>query len=86
MKEKLSKLKKCTTRIDFLNILFPGEGSKNEYLKVIFSVPDEKKYSTFKIPKKSGGTREILAPKEDLKKIQKKTRGLPFRLLSRALW
>lgn len=72
MKEKLSKLKKCTTRIDFLNILFPGEGSKNEYLKVIFSVPDEKKYSTFTIRKKSGGTREISAPREDLKKIQKK--------------
>ncbi len=72
MEETLSKLKNCTTRIDFLNILFPGEGTKNEYLKVIFGIPDEKKYCKFKISKKSGGKRDILAPQDDLKKIQKK--------------
>ena len=72
MEDKIFKLMKCTTRIDFLNLIFPDQRSKDEILKVIFGMSDSEKYTTFEIPKKSGGVRTITAPIPKLKKIQKK--------------
>ncbi len=37
----------------------------------IYKLPDSKKYTSFTIPKKNGGDREILAPCNELKSIQK---------------
>lgn len=71
MTKKVESLAKCKTRIDFLNLIFPGAGAKNKYLKVIFSLSDEDKYNSFTIPKKGGGTREIFAPIDELLEIQK---------------
>lgn len=71
MTKKVEALAKCTTRIDFLNLIFPGSGTKNKYLEVIFSLADEDKYNSFTIPKKRGGSREILAPIDDLLEIQR---------------
>lgn len=71
METKLFKLQTCTTRIDFLNLILPRKGPKNEILNVIFSIPDSEKYTKFEIPKKSGGVREIIAPIPQLKEIQK---------------
>lgn len=72
MENKLFKLITCTTRVDFLNLIFPGKGAKDEYLKVIFGIPDQKKYKEFEITKKSGGMRKIVSPIPELKYIQKR--------------
>lgn len=73
---KLETLKKCTTNIDFLNLIFPGTSSKYKYLEVIFGLKDSEKYSTIQIPKKSGGTRDISIPIKELKEIQTNTAKL----------
>lgn len=39
---------------------------------LLYFKSDKEKYGTFSIPKKSGGRREIVAPNEPLKTIQKK--------------
>ena len=37
----------------------------------LYVLPSEKKYKTFNIPKKSGGTRQISAPASPIKVIQR---------------
>lgn len=37
----------------------------------LYKIPQDKKYTTFSIPKKTGGTREIKAPIERLKRLQR---------------
>lgn len=57
---------------DFLKI------PRNKLTYILYVKRPECYYSTFEIPKKSGGTREICAPSGDLKSIQRK--------LADALW
>ena len=39
---------------------------------ILYKLPDAAKYTTFKIPKKTGGEREICAPTEQLKLVQRR--------------
>ena len=39
---------------------------------VVYGIPEEHRYSSFQIPKKSGGYREILSPALELKALQRK--------------
>lgn len=69
MNNKLKKLKAVTTRNEFANIL----GINCSFLNyVLYGRHSSINYTEFNIPKKSGGERKILAPNDDLKKIQKK--------------
>ena len=43
---------------------------------IIYKVKEEKKYSHFSVPKKSGGNREIAAPIESLKLLQRRLSDL----------
>lgn len=45
---------------------------------VLYGIKEEMKYSSFQIPKKSGGFREICAPCEELKQIQRKLAKLLY--------
>jgi len=63
----LEKLKSAQNRKDLARIL----GFKPSALtSIIYATPLEKKYTTFAIPKKSGGERTIKAPNPKLKKLQ----------------
>lgn len=66
LREKFYSLKKPT---DIANLL---EISYSELIYHIYLVQSEKRYKTFDIPKKSGGTRQISTPKTALKIIQRK--------------
>lgn len=69
MNNRLKKLKAVTTRNEFANIL----GINCSFLNyVLYGRHSSINYTEFNIPKKSGGERKILAPNDDLKKIQKK--------------
>lgn len=45
---------------------------------ILYRMPEKEKYSTFSIPKKSGGTRQIKAPCEKLKLLQKRLASLLY--------
>jgi retron-type reverse transcriptase len=63
----LEKLKDAKNRKDLARIL----GFRPSALtSIIYQTPIEKKYTTFDIPKKSGGSRTIKAPNPQLKKLQ----------------
>ncbi|MCB9973739.1 MAG: RNA-directed DNA polymerase [Rhodospirillales bacterium] len=63
----LEKLKNAKNRKDLARLL----GFKPSALTaIIYMIPVEEKYTTFEIPKKSGGTRTIKAPAPKLKKLQ----------------
>lgn len=63
----LAKLKAATTLLDVAKLL----GVKPSALAyVLYKVPEQNKYATFTVPKKSGGQRIISAPDERLKLIQ----------------
>lgn len=67
--EKISEFKGITTRMELAAYL----GCKyNHIIYNLFVIHPEKRYSTFQIPKKSGGTREICAPVTGLKIVQKR--------------
>ena len=60
----LTKLKAATTLNDVALLL----GVKPATLAfVLYKIPDQQKYSTFSVPKKSGGERVISAPDKRLK-------------------
>ena len=63
----LEKLKKAENRKDLARLL----GFKPSALaSIVYQTPLELKYTTFEIPKKSGGVRTIKAPEPKLKKLQ----------------
>jgi retron-type reverse transcriptase len=67
-KSKLDLLKAATTRQELAKLL----DIKPSILTFILYKKDSAlKYKTFSIPKRSGGTREINAPSDDLKTLQK---------------
>jgi RNA-directed DNA polymerase len=65
---KLQKLNDVKSLDDFAELL-GYKASSLAYL--LYKTPQEQKYTAFKIPKKSGGEREILAPNKKLKRLQK---------------
>ncbi|OLF35198.1 hypothetical protein BTW00_09670 [Psychrobacter sp. C 20.9] len=65
----LIALKKCDDRKDLATIL--GYSLK-QFTAIIYAQSPQNKYHSFTIPKKTGGSRDILAPKADLKQLQQK--------------
>ena len=70
----MNKLKRLETKDDFASLL----GFKNsKYINyILYSVGTDHLYKTFSIPKKNGGERIIHAPKEKLKRLQRKLAGV----------
>lgn len=64
--EQVKALKTVSNLADFLNI------SLQHLAYIAYHLDDEKKYSDFNIPKKSGGVRFISAPNVPIKILQKK--------------
>ncbi len=65
----LKNLKDATSLIDLAKML----GYKPSALSyLIYKLPSDKKYNKFEIPKKSGGVREISAPIDPLKTLQRR--------------
>ncbi len=71
----LDQLKKATTRKQFAEII----GYDAQTLSfILYKIPDDQKYTTFEIPKKSGGTRQIDAPIARLKFLQRRLSDLLY--------
>jgi RNA-directed DNA polymerase len=69
------QLKSATTLKQFASII----GYKAQALSfILYKIPDDKKYTTFDIPKKSGGTRRIDAPVARLKYLQRSLSDLLY--------
>ena len=66
---RLEQLKDCSNLHDIARLL--GYEPKN-LAYILYKIPDNQKYSTFKIPKKSGGIRTIKAPHSRLKAVQRR--------------
>lgn len=71
----LLQLKIARSASDLAHIL-GYEPKKLTY--IAYKIPDEDKYTTFQIPKKTGGTREILAPTQKLKQLQSRISDLLY--------
>lgn len=69
----LQALKKCKDRKSLATIL--GYSLK-QFTAIIYAQSPQNKYDSFTIPKKTGGDRNILAPKADLKQLQQKVATL----------
>jgi RNA-directed DNA polymerase len=63
----LTKLKAATTLNDVADLL---SVKPSALAFILYKIPNEIKYTTFKVPKKNGGERIISAPNERLKLIQ----------------
>ena len=71
----LDQLKGATTLKQFAAII----GYEAQALSfILYKIPDDKKYTTFEIPKKSGGTRQIDAPVARLKYLQRSLSDLLY--------
>lgn len=69
----LAKLKSASDIYDMAAVL----GLKTAALAyILYKLPTAQKYSTFEIPKKSGGTRKIMAPDDRLKLAQRRLSDL----------
>lgn len=66
----LDKLKKCDTFSDFIREFSLGLSAK-QFGFIVYGIADNKKYESFNIPKATGGSRLISAPKKSLKFLQK---------------
>jgi RNA-directed DNA polymerase len=69
----LERLKSATSRKDFAELL--GYKPKN-LAYILYKIKDEDKYTEFPIPKKNGGVRQIKAPIDQLKKLQRRLADL----------
>ena len=70
---RLEKLKKTKSLSDLADLL----GYKPKAVSyILYKIPKDKKYIEFEIPKKNGKTRQIKAPTEKLKHIQKRLADL----------
>ena len=65
----MSNLHKVKTRDDLAALL---DMPLKKLTYILYVKKSDNLYHSFEIPKKSGGTRVINAPQEDLKEIQKK--------------
>lgn len=65
----LEKYQAITSRAELANLL---EISHPALTYLLYVKPNNQKYSTFRIPKKSGGIREIFAPTPELKSLQRR--------------
>ncbi|MEA2768232.1 MAG: RNA-directed polymerase, partial [Acetobacteraceae bacterium] len=66
---KLVSLKAATTFREFAAALgYSAQG----LAYILYKIPDSAKYTTFNVPKRSGGVRIIRAPQEHLKDLQKR--------------
>lgn len=73
--DNLARLKQTKTLSDVAHVL----GFQPKALAyVIYKIPDTQKYYLFKIPKKSGGEREIKAPTPQLKSVQSRLAQLLY--------
>jgi RNA-directed DNA polymerase len=71
----LDQLKSATTLKQFAAIL----GYEAQALSfILYKIPDDQKYTTFEIPKKSGGARQIDAPVARLKYLQRSLSNLLY--------
>ncbi len=69
----LERLKSANSRKDLAELL----GYKPKSLAyILYKIKDEDKYTEFSIPKKSGGVRQIKAPIDQLKKLQRRLADL----------
>lgn len=69
----LERLKSATSRKDLAELL----GYKPKSLSyILYKIKDKDKYTEFCIPKKSGGVRQIKAPVDQLKKLQRRLADL----------
>lgn len=64
----LQDLKACTSLPDVARLL---HFKPKTLAYVLYRMPDPIKYNTFEIPKRSGGTRTIAAPCDQLKRVQR---------------
>jgi len=65
----LTKLKVASSRRDLAELLDVKAGMLSY---AIYKIPEAVRYSRFEIPKRHGGNREILAPTQELKLIQRR--------------
>ena len=73
MSNHLKKLKSCKTGIDLVNIFSNELGVPTKlFWDTIYSLNHFSQYTSFIIPKASGGERTILIPPQPLKDLQKK--------------
>src|SRR5690349_3202365 len=70
---RLVDLKAAATLSDLAKLL---QFKPSALSYVLFKLPDSSKYTTFNIPKKSGGARTIKAPVKALKLIQQRLSAL----------
>lgn len=70
MSSYLLKLKECSSISDLIST-FELKLTPKQFAYIVYKLDDTNKYSSFEIPKKSGGIRIINAPHENLKYIQK---------------
>jgi RNA-directed DNA polymerase len=69
----LDKLKAATSRGDLAKLL---DFTSANLAYILFALPPDRKYTTFQIPKRDGGSRTITAPTERLKLVQRKLSDL----------
>jgi RNA-directed DNA polymerase len=69
----LERLKSATSRKDLAELL--GYTSKS-LAYILYKIKDGEKYTEFSIPKKNGGVRQIKAPIDQLKKLQRRLANL----------
>ena len=69
----LERLKSATSRKDLAELL----GYKPKSLAyILYKIKDGEKYTEFSIPKKNGGVRQIKAPIDQLKQLQRRLADL----------